>query len=97
MIHEYYKELQNNQNIRENLESAAKRVQGTHRQGKPCCLWWRRALLTGLLESDEPKVQNAALLLGSLAFLQTSRFLFSCIRERVDAVRKECISRFCQG
>ena len=47
------------------------------------------ALLTGLLESDEPKVRkNAALLLGSLGLLQTAGSLFHAYeREQTLFVR----------
>ena len=93
MIHEYYKELQNNQNIRENLSLLRSECKDPQARENLLSLVGDGALLTGLLESDEPKVRkNAALLLGSLGLLQTAGSLFSCIRERADAVRKERVS-----
>lgn len=39
MIHEYYKELQNNQNIRENLSLLRSECKDPQAR-EPCCLWW---------------------------------------------------------
>ena len=88
MIHEYYKELQNNQNIRENLSLLRSECKDPQARETLLSLVGDGALLTGLLESDEPKVRkNAALLLGSLGLLQTAGSLF-----HADAVRKERVS-----
>ena len=88
MIHEYYKELQNNQNIRENLSLLRSECKDPQARENLLSLVGDGALLTGLLESDEPKVRkNAALLLGSLGLLQTAGSLFHAY-ERADAVRE---------
>ena len=89
MIHEYYKELQNNQNIRENLSLLRSECKDPQARETLLSLVGDGALLTGLLESDEPKVRiNAALLLGSLGLLQTAGSLFHAYeREQTLFVR----------
>ena len=64
MIHEYYKELQNNQNIRENLSLLRSECKDPQARETLLSLVGDGALLTGLLESDEPKVRKNAALLG---------------------------------
>lgn len=93
MIHEYYKELQNNQNIRENLSLLRSECKDPQARETLLSLVGDGALLTGLLESDEPKVLQkcGASAWKSRAFTD-GRFSFSCIRERADAVRKERVS-----
>lgn len=58
MIHEYYKELQNNQNIRENLSLLRSECKDPQARETLLSLVGDGALLTGLLESDEPKVRK---------------------------------------
>ena len=82
MIHEYYKELQNNQNIRENLSLLRSECKDPQARETLLSLVGDGALLTGLLESDEPKVR------GSLGLLQTAGSLFHAYeREQTLFVR----------
>ncbi|MFQ8777869.1 MAG: hypothetical protein ACLR78_11125 [Roseburia sp.] len=82
MIHEYYKELQNNQNIRENLSLLRSECKDPQARETLLSLVGDGALLTGLLESDEPKVRkNAALLLGSLGLYRRQVLFFMHTRE----------------
>ena len=53
MIHEYYKELQNNQNIRENLSLLRSECKDPQARETLLSLVGDGALLTGLLESDD--------------------------------------------
>ena len=89
MIHEYYKEIQNNQNIRENLSLLRSECKDPQARKILLSLAGDGALLAGLLESDEPKVRkNAALLLGSLGLMQTAGSLFQAYeREQTLFVR----------
>ena len=79
MIHEYYKELQNNQNIRENLSLLRSECKDPQ----------ARETLLSLVGDGAQKCGASAW--KSRAFTD-GRFSFSCIRERADAVRKERVS-----
>lgn len=82
MIHEYYKELQNNQNIRENLSLLRSECKDPQARETLLSLVGDGALLTGLLESDEPKVRkNAALLLEVSGFYRRQVLFFMHTRE----------------
>ena len=90
MIHEYYKEIQNNQNIRENLSLLRSECKNPQARETLLSLAGDGALLAGLLESDEPKVRkNAALLLGSLGLMRTAGSLFQAYeREQTRISRR---------
>lgn len=92
MIHEYYKELQNNQNIRENLSLLRSECKDPQARENLLSLVGDGALLTGLLESDEPKVRKMRRFCLEVSGFCRRQVLFSCIRERADAVRKERVS-----
>lgn len=83
MLENYYKELEKNKNVRENLSLLRSQIRDTEEKQQLLTLVGEGEILIGFLAHEDPKVRkNAALLLGDLELINAAGSLF-------DAYQKE--------